>query len=97
MIFKEMDPDEVRKALEGQKNILTPEVEAHKKFFESFECTYCRGHIHEIVDPKRLFTAEGILPKFLAECSDCGAQFEPYTCIELRGPTKNPLDPPDDL
>ena len=92
MIFKEMDPDEVRKALEGHENVLAPEVEAHKKFFSKFQCTYCGGGVHEILDPNNLFTAEGLLPKYLAECNDCGAQFEPYTRIELRGPQRNPLE-----
>lgn len=91
MIFKEMDPEEVLQALEGHTNILTPEFERHRAFFERFQCTYCGGGVHEILDPARLFTEEGILPKYLAECNDCEAQFEPYTNIELRGPRKDPL------
>ena len=92
MIFKEMDPADVRAALEGHQNILAPEVEAHKEFFGRFECTYCRGGVHEIVDPNRLFTKEALLPKFLAECNDCEAQLEPYTGIELRAPQRNALE-----
>ena len=96
MIFKEMDPADVRAALEGHVNVIAPEVEAHKKFFSSFQCTYCGGGVHEIIDPNRLFTSESIIPKYLAQCNDCEAQFEPYTRIELRGPRKNPLEEDDD-
>jgi len=92
MIFKEMDPQEALKAIEGQPNILAKEVEEHKAYFSSLQCLYCGGGVHECLNPKELFTQESLLPKFLAECNDCGCQFEPYTGIEVRGPKKNPLE-----
>ncbi len=92
MIFKPMDQEVLKEILKDQENILAPEYEKHKAFFDSFQCPYCGGGVREILLPNMLFTPEGILPKYLAECNDCGAQFEPYTVIELRGPTKNPLE-----
>lgn len=92
MIFKEMDPAEVLKLLEGHTNILKPEVEAHEKYFASLECPYCRGDCHAFLSPTKLFEENSMLPKYLAECNLCACQFEPYTGIELRGPKRDPLE-----
>lgn len=92
MIFKEMDPAVVLEALKGQTNILGPEVERTDTYFASLQCPYCGGSVRKFVDPSCLFAKDSYLPKFLAECNDCGCQFEPYTKIELRGPQTNPLD-----
>ncbi len=92
MIFKEMNPKEVLQLLEGQTNVLAPEVEKHEAYFQKLQCVYCGGSCHPFVSPEKLFENGSILPKYLAECSDCGSQFEPYTKIELRGPMRNPLD-----
>ena len=96
MIFKEMDPEEAKKQLEGHKNILEPEIAKHEAYFGALQCMYCGGNCHPFVSPERLFESGSILPKFLAECSDCGHQFEPYTKIELKGPVRNPLEDPTD-
>lgn len=96
MIFKVMNPDAVREALEGHTCILTDEVSRHKAYFASFNCLYCGGNVHEALNPKKLYTKEGVLPNYFAECSDCGAQFEPYTNIEIRGPQRNPLEDDDE-
>jgi hypothetical protein len=92
MIFKEMDPKEVLQLLEGHENVLAPEVERHEAYFRKLQCVYCGGSCHPFVSPENLFESGSMLPKYLAECSDCGCQFEPYTKIELRGPQRNPLE-----
>ena len=94
MIFKEMDPNEVLKLLEGHENVLKPEIERHEAYFDKLQCSYCGGSCRGFVSPEKLFKKDSLLPKYLAECNDCGSQFEPYTKIELRGPTKNPLEDP---
>jgi hypothetical protein len=97
MIFKEMDPDEVRKMLEGHENVLAPEVKKHEDYFATLQCTYCGGNCRPFVSKERLFETGSILPKYLAECNDCGHQFEPYTKIELCGPKRDPLERTDGL
>jgi hypothetical protein len=91
MIFKEMDPDEVRKALEGHHNAIADEVKKHEDYFASLSCSYCQGSVHPFISPEKLFEENSFLPKYLAECDLCGHQFEPYTKIELRGPQRDPL------
>jgi hypothetical protein len=95
MIFKEMNPDDVRKALEGHTNVIEEEVRRHEAYFKDLECLYCQGDCHPVVSPEKLFEKNGILPRYLAECSLCGCQFEPYTKIEVRGPQRDPLGEED--
>lgn len=95
MIFKEMDPKDVLQLLEGQENILAPEVKKHEDYFQKLQCVYCGGSCRPFVSPEKLFESGSMLPKYLAECNDCGSQFEPYTKIELRGPQRNPLEDSD--
>ena len=92
MIFKEMDPNEIRKLLEGHESVLAPEIRRHEKYFESLQCMYCGGNCRPFVSPEKLFESGSVIPKYLAECNDCGHQFEPYTKIELRGPVKDPFE-----
>ncbi len=91
MQFKEMDPDEVWKQLEGHKNIVSEEVKKLEDYFSKLSCTRCGGSCRPALKNDSLFAENGILPDYLAECNDCGAVFTPYTKIEVRGPTKDPL------
>lgn len=91
MVFKEMDPDEVRKALEGQTNVIEAEMAKVTSYFSSLQCLYCGGSCRPTTFPEKLFLEGSILPNFIAECNDCCAQFSPYTKIEIRGPMKDPL------
>lgn len=93
MIFKEMDPREVMRILEGHTNILTEEVKKNNEYFSKLQCLYCGGGCHPIVNNEKPFDEGSILPNFIAQCNDCDAQFTPYTKIEVRGPKRNPLEP----
>jgi hypothetical protein len=91
MIFKPMKTEDVLKALEGQENVLKPAVEAHERYFAKLRCHRCGSAVHPILNPKQLFREGSILPNYLAECSSCKCQFEPYTLIEVKLPS-----PPDE-
>jgi hypothetical protein len=86
MIFKPMDPDEVRKALEGHQDVLTPAVEATNQFFESLSCPRCGGRCMKFLDPSRLFREGEPLPSYLARCKVCGVEFEPRSGIQISVP-----------
>lgn len=92
MIFKEMDPDDVWRVLSGHSNVIAEEVKKTEEYFSKLSCTYCGGNCHAVVNNEKLFDDGSILPNFIAECSDCGAQFTPYTKIEVKGPNRNPLE-----
>lgn len=88
MIFKPMKPEDVRRAIEGHKDIITPAITEVRRFIRGLSCISCGGDVIEIVNSKVLFTEGNILPNFLAECISCKVQFEPYTRIQVAMPSK---------
>ncbi len=86
MIFKPMKKDDVLRALQGQENIIAPQVEAHEKFFKNLSCPHCGSGVMAIVNTRKLFSTDGVLPNFLAKCKTCGVEFEPYTGIQISMP-----------
>jgi hypothetical protein len=91
VIFKEMDPAEVRKALEGHDFTLQDEVNKTMAYFAKLQCLYCGGSCRPVVNAEKPFEEGSVLPNYIAECNDCGAQASPYTRIEIKGPTRDPL------
>lgn len=91
MIFKAMPREAVLKALEGQVDILTPELQRHQEYFKNLTCPHCQGSVVPVLDPKHLFRENAILPNYMAECTNCKCQFEPYTKIEVQLP-KEPVE-----
>lgn len=86
MIFKPMPKERVLKALEGQEDVLTPEVERHRQYFTTLTCPRCQSSVIPVLDPRHLYRENALLPNYLAECTSCRCQFEPYTKIEVEGP-----------
>lgn len=87
-MLQPMDQEEALKALEGHENILGPAYEAHRAYFQKLNCHRCGGRVQEFVDPKYgLFREGDTLPHFMARCSHCGLEFEPYTRIEVSTST----------
>lgn len=86
MIFKPMKPEDVRKALEGQENILDPAVKENEAFFKRLACPSCGGEVMPIVNAKTPFKKGSILPNYIAKCKTCGVEFEPHTGIQITMP-----------
>lgn len=83
MIFKPMKQEDVRKALEGQENILEPAVKQHEAFFKQLSCPSCGGEVMPIVNPRKPFKEGSILPNYLGRCKVCTTEFEPQTGIQV--------------
>jgi DNA-directed RNA polymerase subunit RPC12/RpoP len=87
MIFKPMKREEVLKLLEGQEDVLTPAIRAHEEYFKKLLCPYCSGdRCMPFVDPRRPFREGDLLPNYLARCTTCGTEFEPYTKLQISLP-----------
>lgn len=97
MIFKPMPQEAVLKALEGQEDVLTPAVEQHQKYFRDLACPNCQGSVIPILDPRHLYRENALLPNYLAECSSCRCQFEPYTKIQVSLPQVVPDSTPSEI
>lgn len=86
MVFQEMKPEDVRKALEGQVDVVSSAMEQHRLFFSKLSCPRDGSDVIAIVNSKKLFRENAVIPNFLAKCKSCGCEFEPYTQIEVKGP-----------
>ena len=92
-MFKPMDPDQVRKLLEGHDDIIGPDAKAEEALYRHTSCPMCGGGDCEkrIRDAKIVTDEEGqpvvaqspfgsgILPEGYAHCINCGTDFNPYT------------------
>lgn len=90
MVFQEMKPEAIRKALEGHVDVIKPALDAHLSYFSRLSCYRCGGDVMPVVNPKQLFKTNSVLPNYLAKCKTCGCEFEPYTRIEVKGPDSEP-------
>jgi len=86
MIFKTMKKEDILKALEGHKDVLSEAKKQNDLFFSKLSCISCGGDVIPFVNPRKLFKENEILPNFLARCKQCNCEFEPYTGIQLNNP-----------
>lgn len=88
--FKELDQDEIRKLLEGQENVLTPELTREETFFRHVTCPMCRSSSHEsFISSTRPFYAGSILPTKVLRCLSCSTEFDPYSGFITKAGIKN--------
>lgn len=88
MSFTELDPDDIRKLLEGHADILTPMLNTEAVFFRHVTCPMCGSSDHVAkVDAARPFSPGSALPNKVLTCSTCQAEFDPYTKFIRRVPT----------
>lgn len=84
-IFKELDPEVVRKALEGEVDILTPMVKKEEAFFRNQVCPVCDSTSSEaFLNASNPFTAGSPLPNKRLRCLDCKTEFDPYSRLVTR-------------
>ena len=90
---KEMDPDEIRRLIDGVPDVITPALEDDAKYYASLRCPVCRGgniekvpragkiaetpHGPEVV--RSPWTGANVLPDGNAKCLDCSTVFDPST------------------
>lgn len=86
MIFKPMKPEDVRRALVGQENILEKAAKENAAFFKHLSCPSCSCEVMAIVNVRAPFREGSILPNYLGKCKTCGVEFEPYTGIQVTMP-----------
>lgn len=83
MIFKEMDPALVRKALEGHENILASASKRQQEFFKGLSCPVChQTGVMPFLDTKApLFKPGELLPSYMARCNSCSHEFDPQSPV----------------
>lgn len=91
MPFIEMDPDVIRKILEGQKDILTPLAEQREARYRRLTCPCCQSNDLKPVartNSDGEIVVDGIIPHHRFECRVCDCYWDPETDLVLR--TGNP-------
>lgn len=92
-MLKTMDQALARKLIEGEDDILTPEIKAEEKLYENTRCPMCgQGGCEKRVSPPRTvqdengdlllvspFNTSSLLPDGFAHCINCGTNFNPLT------------------
>ncbi len=88
--FKELDPEVIRKALEGEADILTPALKKEEAFFRNYPCPRCDSASHEtFVNARTPFTAGALLSNKLLRCLECRTEFDPGTGLITRVTTES--------
>lgn len=83
--FKEMNPDDVRRLLDGHQDVLSGEVAKEQAFFRAVPCPRCRSRsFRTSVDPRRPFTPGVPLPNKIATCLECETEFDPFSGFVYR-------------
>jgi len=95
---KFMDPELIRQALQGEEDILTPEIKAEETLYRNTRCPVCGQSGCEkrlraptiVLDENRepVVVASpfgmGPLPDGYAHCIHCSTDFNPYTGMIFR-------------
>lgn len=85
--FKEMDPEDIRKALEGQVDVLASEIKKEEAFFRNSTCPVCGGGEFSMhVNSAKPFTEGALLPNKILKCMRCSVEFEPYSRLVTSVP-----------
>lgn len=87
-IFRAANPEDMWKAIEGHRDVITPEVKKEESFFRNMPCPTCNQASNQaFVNPKVPFSSGSILPKKLLRCLVCSTEFDPETKIITKLPT----------
>lgn len=93
--FKELDPEVVRKLLEGYQDELAPEEKKNAAFYRQFKCTRGCGDLQREFDMRHAFADPDVLtPRALLRCPHCRYLMDPFTglVIEVGDPSKVPME-----
>lgn len=80
-----MDPELIKKAIEGFSDELSAERKELDEFYEDCRCPNCEGKCHKEEPPPGQVFAQGILvQKSFLRCEQCSLLFDPHTGIILE-------------
>ena len=94
-ILKEMDPAVALKAIEGHKDVLTPESERLERLYKSKHCPRCLGGLQKEFDPRFTYADEEVsIGRALLRCASCQFLLDPHNNIVLEygDPSKTPVE-----
>ena len=95
MHFVEMDPELIRKALEGYTNELAPEQKKLEAFYRQFHCQRCKStSLRKEADVRHAFSdPDTLVPRSLLRCNLCSCLFDPFTGVQLERGNPAKIEP----
>lgn len=94
-IFKEMDPEIARKAIEGQEDVLTAEGEALQALYKRFNCPRCKCALQKELDFRTMYSDGNVMnARAMLRCPNCRYLIDPHAnlVVEYGDPSKTPLE-----
>ena len=94
-ILKEMDPRVALKAIEGYKDVLTPEANELDKLYQSKRCPRCLGGLQKEFDSRFTFADEDVsIGRALLRCPTCNYLVDPHNniVVEYGNPAEIPVE-----
>lgn len=83
----EMDPDVVKKLIEGHEDVIAPAVAQEQATLGGSTCPFCQGPMDARVNPKRPFIKGKVLPNKVLVCLQCEAEVDLHSKIVVKMPT----------
>lgn len=81
-VFKELDPEIARKAIEGHTDVLTPEAERLEQLYKSKRCPRCLVDLHKEFDARHVFADQSVsVPRALLRCGICSYLIDPHSNV----------------
>ena len=80
-----MDPEEVLKLLEGQKDIITPLAEERESFYKNQQCPTCGStSFTKNTNSRIAFRGNDPIARYVLICQDCDCVFDPHSNLVLK-------------
>ena len=80
-VFKEMDLELARRAIEGYQDELTKAADEQRQLYAHFSCPRCKCELTEEIDSRTAFTGSGLVAKGILRCNNCSFSIDPYTNV----------------
>lgn len=85
MAIKQLDPEITLRLLEGHQNAVSPLARERDDFYKKQKCNECGSTaLQKTQDPKRIFQENDPIARWLLNCKDCGAVFDPHTGLLIN-------------
>jgi len=85
MHFVPMDPELIKKAIEGYEDALTPAARRLEAFYRQFKCPHCGGDCSkETVVGHAFSDPDSLVPRSVLRCDQCSLLFDPHSKIVLE-------------
>jgi hypothetical protein len=86
MPYREMNPEDVWKAIEGHENVLSGEQKKMDVFYRQFVCPSCKGTaLSRRFDPRHAFAdPTQIMARATLFCDECHCHFDPHSGLILE-------------